>query len=290
METGYKNTFIYALIEEGCDIIKYIGKSNHPKRRVQQHICDSINRKTPKDYWIQSVLNRSKKIDFIILEEVKYKHWPEREVYWIDKYKEQIKNCCEGGRGGRPVKYSMSYEDAKKWIKDNFNEINSQTNWFKNINNLPSFISPYPADTYAHRGWVSWGDWLNTNKISDKELSKKYVTYEESKVYIKKLKLNSKKDWKNFSKSIDFPTHIPRKPDRFYKTRGWIDWYDFLGKTKITYLPFIDARKQCRKLKIKSSTEWRKQKKEGKFSNLPSSPEKVYKNSGWVNWYDWLGK
>jgi len=55
-------------------------------------------------------------------------------------------------------------------------------------------------------------------------------------------------------------------------------------------MPFVEARKHSRKLKIKSSTEWRKQKKEGKFSNLPSSPEKVYKNSGWVNWYDWLGK
>jgi predicted GIY-YIG superfamily endonuclease len=58
MKTDYKNTFIYGLIENGTEEIKYIGKSNNPKRRVQQHVCDSVNRKTPKDYWIQLVIKK----------------------------------------------------------------------------------------------------------------------------------------------------------------------------------------------------------------------------------------
>jgi hypothetical protein len=28
----------------------------------------------------------------------------------------------------------------------------------------------------------------------------------------------------------------------------------------------------------------------GQLNNLPYSPEKVYKNKGWVSWYDWLNK
>ena len=230
MATDYKNTFIYALIESGSDVIKYVGKSNHPKRRVQQHICDSINRKTPKDYWIQSVLKKSKKIDFIILEEVKYEHWPEREVYWIELYKEQIKNCCEGGSGGRPIKYNMPYKKAKKWVNDNLKEIDSQTKWYKIINELPDFISPYPSDTYSHRGWVSWGDWLGTERVSDNELSKNYLTHKEVKSYIKNLNIRNRKEWNSFLNSECFPNFIPRKPDRFYKKRGWISWYDFFIK------------------------------------------------------------
>lgn len=174
MKTDYKNTFIYGLTEKGTKEIKYVGKSNNPKRRMQQHVCDSASRKTPKDYWIQSVLKKGCEIDLIIIEEVEYNSWEEKEKYWINFYKNKIKNCSEGGHGGRPIKYAISYDETKRWVKENIPKINSQTKWFKNIKNLPNFISPYPKDTYLHRGWISWGDFLGTNRVSDNEKAKLY--------------------------------------------------------------------------------------------------------------------
>lgn len=292
METDYKNTFIYGLIEKGTKDIRYIGKSNNPKRRMQQHVCDSVNRKTPKDYWIQSVLKKGGKIDLIILEEVKYSSWVEKEKYWINLYKSQLKNCAEGGYGGRPINYNLSYDDVKKWVNENIPKINSQIKWFENINNLPDFISPYPRDTYINRGWVSWGDFLGTNRVSDNEKSKSYIKYDEAKKFIKSLNIKDRSSWNCFTKSNKFPSNIPKKPDRFYKNKGWVSWYDFFGTKKIEYPDYNKALKIANSLKIKSSSEWRKLAKlnGGKLNNLPYSPEKVYKNKGWISWYEWLGK
>lgn len=292
METDYKNTFIYGLIERGNQNIKYVGKSNNPKRRMQQHICDSLKRKTPKDYWIQSIIKKGGKIDLIILEEIDYRLWPEREVYWINVYKKQIKNCSEGGCGGRPIKYLASYENVKKWIKENIPEINSQIKWFKNIKNLPEFISPYPSDTYAHRGWISWGDFLGTNKICDNLKSKLFISYNEAKIHISLLKIKNRKDWKKFINSKEFPIFLPRNPENSYKNKGWISWYDFLGNKKIEYPEYNEALKISKNLKINSSNDWRSVAKENSenVKNLPYSPDKVYKNCGWTNWFDWLGK
>lgn len=292
MKTDYKNTFIYGLTEKGTKEIKYVGKSNNPKRRMQQHVCDSANRKTPKDYWIQSVLKKGCQIDLIILEEVEYDSWEEKEKYWINFYKNKIKNCSEGGYGGRPIKYEISYDETKKWIKENIPKINSQTKWFKNIKNLPNFISPYPRDTYIHRGWISWGDFFGTNRIGDNEKAKSYINYDEAKKYIKSLNIKVRKNWNCFIKSNKFPSNLPKRPDRFYKNKGWVSWYDFFGTKKNEYPDYNEALKIANSLKIKSSSKWRELAKlnGGQLNNLPYSPEKVYKNKGWVSWYDWLNK
>jgi hypothetical protein len=291
MATDYKKTFIYGLFENDYNEIKYIGKSNNPKRRLRQHICDSPKRKTPKDFWIQSVLKNGNKINMIILEEVEYNKWGERENFWINLHRENLKNCSEGGFGGSPIKFKISYKDAKKWIKKNLKNIDSQTKWFKNIKNLPSSISPYPADTYAHRGWVSWGDFLGTNTISSNEQAKNYISFEDAKLYIKQLNITKRCEWKEFKKSNDFPIFLPKNVDRFYKKRGWTSWYDFFGIEKIKYPEYNKALEISKKLIIKSSTEWRElaKKNGGSLNGLPYSPDKVYKDKGWVSWYDWLG-
>ena len=56
------------------------------------------------------------------------------------------------------------------------------------------------------------------------------------------------------------------------------------------YLPYLEARDFVRSKKIKNSKEWRVFCKVGKKPlNIPSHPHKIYKNSGWVSWMEWLG-
>jgi superfamily II DNA or RNA helicase len=38
-----------------------------------------------------------------------------------------------------------------------------------------------------------------------------------------------KEDWFDYISRADLPRDIPRRPDRVYKTMGWISWDDFLG-------------------------------------------------------------
>ncbi len=53
---------------------------------------------------------------------------------------------------------------------------------------------------------------------------------------------------------------------------------------------FEQARKYIRKLNLKNEKEWMKYKKLGKKpEDIPSSPNVVYKNQGWIGLGDWLG-
>ena len=89
---------------------------------------------------------------------------------------------------------------------------------------------------------------------------------------------------------------IPLSPQSVYKYQGWDGWDNFLGTGnnppyRGKYLPFEEARKFVRFLKLKSSREWRQSCKSGKIpNNIPSSVNKIYKDQGWIDWYDWLGK
>ena len=58
----------------------------------------------------------------------------------------------------------------------------------------------------------------------------------------------------------------------------------------IKYRSFEDARKFVHSLKLKSMNEYRKYCKSGKKpEDIPSTPNTVYKNDGWVSFGDWFG-
>jgi hypothetical protein len=228
-----EKTFIYGLIsKKNPENIRYIGKSDNPEYRKKRHIHNTkynlkSNKKlTHKDYWI---IKENYDIDFIILEQCDKMIWKEREKYYISKFN-NLTNTSEGGHGGSGIKYKMNYEELKFWVKVNL-KVNSKSEWYRNIENIPDYIPSNPRESYLKRGWVSWGDFLGTNKIWDNLVS--YISYEDSKKIIKKLQINSGNEYKQFVKENKIPNNIPNRPERYYKTRGWISWGDFLGNGRI---------------------------------------------------------
>lgn len=56
------------------------------------------------------------------------------------------------------------------------------------------------------------------------------------------------------------------------------------------YLTYKEAKRLISKHKIKSSTYWYKNKKNiPEFISIPSTPNKFYKDKGWISWMDFLG-
>jgi hypothetical protein len=54
--------------------------------------------------------------------------------------------------------------------------------------------------------------------------------------------------------------------------------------------PFEEARAFARSLNLLSSAEWVKYSKSGqKPDDIPALAHRVYKDSGWLGWGDWLG-
>ena len=56
------------------------------------------------------------------------------------------------------------------------------------------------------------------------------------------------------------------------------------------FLPFDEALRVARVLRLASQAEWRAWCKTGaRPANVPSNPNQVYVNDGWGGWEHWLG-
>ena len=117
---------------------------------------------------------------------------------------------------------------------------------------------------------------------------------------MRSLKLESWKEWWEWSKSGERPQDIPSHPDREYTDEGWKDWPEFLGyqprrnaKTRSTIKKrsFTEARDYARSLGIKSKREWEQWRKSGERppTDIPSDPYLAYKGKGLLSWGDFLG-
>ena len=101
-----KTTFIYTISDEN-NIIRYIGKSNNPFRRIHQHIKEGKN--THKYNWLQSIKKRGYFPVVEILDEVPIDDWEIYEMYWISQFKSwgfNLVNKCDGGIGPKGKKLS----------------------------------------------------------------------------------------------------------------------------------------------------------------------------------------
>jgi group I intron endonuclease len=116
MITNNLNTFIYTLSCPITNEIKYIGKSDNPKKRLTKHLSEK--KSTLKNNWIKSLKKNGLKPKMEILDEVLKEEWKFWEIYWIEQFKVwgfYLKNSTIGGEGG-DIFNSLS-EDKKKDIK-----------------------------------------------------------------------------------------------------------------------------------------------------------------------------
>ncbi len=286
-----KKTFIYGLRLEDDDSIRYVGKSDNPKLRLKKHINNTKlkvkhnKRLTHKDYWL---IKHDYKVSYIILEECDYNVWQDREVFYINKF-DRLTNTSSGGLGGAGIIYTLTYDEIKNWVQSN-TDIKSKLEWSGYIkeNKLPNSITPYPYSVYKNRGWVSWGDFLGTNRKWDNYVD--YLDYETAKKEITSLKLSNIIMFKEFMKNSNIKIKIPLKPNRFYKDRGWVSWGDFLGTNFIAnqfrvFYSYDEFKVKIKELNINTYTNYKKYILLNKGdSKLPTNPNTVYKNKGWVSW------
>jgi hypothetical protein len=161
-----------------------------------------------------------------------------------------------------------SSEEYKEWAKSN---------------EKPKKMLAGPDRAYKNKGWVDWADWLGTGN----KYKKDFLPYEEAKKYVQAHSgTKGKEEFIKWHKSAK-PKGIPSTPSTTYKNKGWVDWADWLG---IEYWPFEKARDYVHKLGLKNVEDWYDWCKSGNRPRyIPSGPDDMYKDEGWVDWYDWLG-
>lgn len=292
-KTNLHDVYIYGLKESGCDKIKYIGKTNNLKRRLREHIIESIKiNKYHKHRWINSVINNGGKIEIEVLEVVDKTNWEDKEIYWINKIGiSNLTNHIIGGGGGRPVINYLKYDDAVEWISLNLKDIKTKRKWdlFCKTEDFPKFLPKCPEKVYKN-DWGGYGNWLGTKKYSNTKISNNFLDFESSKKIVSKLNFNTQKDWSIYCKSGERPINIPSNPQKTYKKdwSGWKDWLSsnvFSEKNKLTYK---EAKKFVHTLELNNHKEWVNYCKNNSLDKIPSNPERTYKNE-WTSWKDWLG-
>ena len=191
-----------------------------------------------------------------------------------------------GGGRAPPIVVIRRFADARAFAQSL--GLNSLAEWksFAESSRRPNDIPTQPWKRYANRGWISINDWLGvpgTRRVRNK------LSFPEARIFARSLKLKSLKEWNAFVSSGKLPSNIPADPAHAYANQGWVNVADWLGMEK-RVRSYEDARAFVRKLKLSSAVEWREWSSSGKRPvDIPSAPYRIYENSGWINWADWLG-
>lgn len=182
----------------------------------------------------------------------------------------------------------LSFDDARKLARS-FN-FKGMMDWkkFQNSNDFPVNLPKSPDNSYKDKGWISWPDFLGYDK-------QEFYSYEEARKLVHSFNLKSQNEWNLFCKSSEFDTKIPKSPKTVYK-KYWKNMGDWLGTNTIApqnrvFLDFKSAKELIKQLNLKNTDEWNIYSKSGKRpDNIPSNPQKNYKEKGWKGWTDFFGK
>ena len=187
----------------------------------------------------------------------------------------------------------ISFEEARVFIHElKLKNGQDWKTWTKS-EAKPDDIPCNPNTVYKDKGWIGWGDWLGTGVIANQ--NRIFRDFEEARAYIHQLQLKNSQEWFDWIKSGAKPDDIPCNPNIVYKDKGWIGYGDWFGTGSVatfnrTYRPFLQARAYVHKLQLKNTQEWADWIKSGaKPDDIPSNPNLIYKDTGWMGYGDWLG-
>jgi len=175
---------------------------------------------------------------------------------------------------------TLNLKDYEEWVK-----YSKKRDKKTNHRLRPKDIPPLPHLVYKGRGWLGYGNFLGAKR--------QYFPYEKLKIEAIKLGIKSVRAWFRWWEQHR-PKMVPRNPHLHYEE--WENWNIFLGtknrpanERQKDYISYISAKKIVHPLKLRHKREYREWFTANRLKYLPSHPEDVYKNKGWVSWKDWLG-
>jgi superfamily II DNA or RNA helicase len=119
--------------------------------------------------------------------------------------------------------------------------------------------------------------------------------FDEARHFVRGLKLENANEWWRYAKSVAKPADIPGAPYMVYEPRGWKGFGDWLGTGVVAssqrqFRNFTQAREYARSLRLKTGSDWWKWIRRGQLPHdVPTNPQRTYRQSGWAGMGDWLG-
>ena len=118
-----------------------------------------------------------------------------------------------------------------------------------------------------------------------------YYTYNESKEYLKTFNIKSSFQFYTMVREGSFNDILNKRPYEYFRVKKRNDWVSIDFEKENKYLKFNEARNYVRKLGIESQKEWILWCRDRDLSvlKIPTNPNVIYKNSGWISFSDWTG-
>jgi hypothetical protein len=166
-----------------------------------------------------------------------------------------------------------SKEEFIQWCKDNRIKTQSEFKQWNKKNKRPDNIPYSPHIIYKD---FLWGD------ISGFYRNREYISKKEFIQWCKDNNINNQTQFHKWCKKNKRPDNITTSPIRVYNDWSWADLSGrYLNVKWYSMKKFI---KWCKDHGIKTKTSFLKWCKENqKPKNIPSNPQKVYKNWSWNN-------
>ena len=177
------------------------------------------------------------------------------------------------------------FEQAQEYVQDNNIKSGPQYRELKKNGELPDDMPSDPRITYRDKGWKGWRHFLGTE----------FRSFEQAQEYVQDNNIKSGPEYRRLHKEGKLPKDMPSNPDTTYKNKGWIDWGHFLGTNQAAnsakqFRSFKDAQHYVQQNNIGFRSYYNEMKKNGELpDDMPSNPNKTYKNKGWINWNHFLG-
>ena len=217
--------YIYGLVENKKNILKYVGKTTDIKRRIRRHITERFLHDSHKDRWIKKLINNNETIDIIILDEVPKSDWQYWEKFYISYYKYigcELTNSTNGGDQPPSTKGRKHTEESK--LKMSKTKKGKPIPW---LNNGKERTEEHKKNlSKSLKGRQS----PNKNKKFDEERCKKLSDASTSKKMVKQMDLqgNTIKIWDSISmaqKTLQI-RHISEvcRNLKYHKTSGGYKW------------------------------------------------------------------
>jgi superfamily II DNA or RNA helicase len=181
------------------------------------------------------------------------------------------------------------FEEARAYVHGLGLESADAWRAYSRCGKKPDDIPAAPNIVYADAGWTSWVDWLGSNgrRVGN------WRPFEEARVFVRGLGLESSTDWNTYCRSGKKPVDIPTDARRIYSDAGWAGMSDWLGngnRSPGDWRPFNKARAFVRSLGLESGADWKTYCRSGKKpDDIPIKPYSAYADAGWAGMNDWLG-
>jgi hypothetical protein len=180
-----------------------------------------------------------------------------------------------------------SYEEARSFAREQgIKNAKQYTEWAR-TDKRPADIPASPDQYYQGNGWTNWGDFLESGSYRGDA----FRSYDETRDAVRAKGIRNQDEFRVWAKSGEKPDDIPASPDRFYRGKGWTNWGDFLGVYyRYELRSYDETREFVRTRGFKTKNEFSAWATSGdKPNDIPSNPQRVYKNKGWTSWGDFLG-